>query len=159
MRFKPGLKSEWLIIDEKSGESTEEDDVIVTERGESGIERLGRSWRREMGSLFQRQDEGYGKEWSVIRNEDNVGGRAGMTYDNRMNRWWRAGAARKLNRDEVMQVRTLSACEDFACEGCNQCMSCRTSNHLIEGSAYSKFCSLSFRDKYYTSFSPYAFNK
>jgi len=51
-----------LIIDEKSGESTEEDDVIVTERGESGIERLGRSWRREMGSLFQRQDEGYGKE-------------------------------------------------------------------------------------------------
>jgi len=36
-------------------------------------------WRRELGSWFQRQGEAYRKERSVMRKEDDVGGRARVT--------------------------------------------------------------------------------
>ena len=40
-----------------------------------------RRWRREAGSWFQRRGEAYWKERSVIRREDDVGGRASVTRD------------------------------------------------------------------------------
>jgi len=49
--------------------------------GESDLERLVSGWRREAGSWFQRRWEAYWKEWSVIRREDNVDGRASVTKD------------------------------------------------------------------------------
>ena len=54
-------------------------------------------------------ETGYRKERSVIRNEDDVGGRARVTRDEE---WKRVSAARRLNRDEVMQIWRLGGCED-----------------------------------------------
>ena len=39
------------------------------------------TWRRELRSWFQRQGEAYRKQRSVVRNEDDVGGRARVTRD------------------------------------------------------------------------------
>ena len=76
--FEPGVRGsyglwEWWV-DRKSrcGRS---------KKGESEIERLGWGWWREVGSWFQRQAEAYLKERSVMRNEDDVGGRARVTSD------------------------------------------------------------------------------
>jgi len=49
--------------------------------GKSEIEGLEWGWRRELGSWSQRQGEAYRKERSVIRNEDDIGGRARITRD------------------------------------------------------------------------------
>jgi len=46
-------RSEW-VMDDESGETTEEDDVTGVGRGESEIERLEWGWWREAGSWFQR---------------------------------------------------------------------------------------------------------
>jgi len=52
-------KSEGVMVDE-SGESIEPiEEVPLKELGESELERLVRSWRREAGSWFQRRGEAY----------------------------------------------------------------------------------------------------
>jgi len=43
-------------------------------RDKSETEGLEWGWRRELWSQFQRQGEAYQKEWSVICNQDDVGG-------------------------------------------------------------------------------------
>jgi len=60
----------WVERDRKSGRSRKRQ-----------VERLRRGWRREVGSWFQRQDEAYRKERSVVRNENDVGGRARQIYN------------------------------------------------------------------------------
>jgi len=84
------LRQEWTskwVRGNKNGESTEEDDVIGIRRSyrqtdrESGSRSLGWCWAREAGSWFQRHDAVYWKEWLVIHNEDDVGGRAWVTVD------------------------------------------------------------------------------
>jgi len=49
--------------------------------GKSKTEGLEWGWRRELGSWFQRHGEAYRKEWSIIRNDDDSGGRAWVTRD------------------------------------------------------------------------------
>ena len=44
-----------------------------------------------------------------MRNEDDVGGRARVTTDEER-------VLRRLNKDEVMQIRRLGGCEDFVSE-------------------------------------------
>jgi len=103
--FKPGVKSKGVTDDEwwinrgrRCGRSR---------KSESDIEKLGWRWRRELWrSWFHRQGEAHRKERSVMRNEDDVGGRAS---DER----WRASAARRMTRDEVTQIWRLSGCEDL----------------------------------------------
>ena len=69
-------------MDDKSGESMElMEEVPLKELGDAELERLVRGWRREAGSWFQRRGEAYWKERSVIRREDDVGGRASVTRD------------------------------------------------------------------------------
>ena len=59
-------------MDDESGESMQPiEEVPLVELGESELERLVRSWRREAGSWFQRRGEAYWKERSVIRREDD----------------------------------------------------------------------------------------
>ena len=65
-------------MDDDSGESTGVDDVAGVGRDESELEWLVRSCRRETGR-FQRRGEAYRKERSVIRKEDDVGGRVRVT--------------------------------------------------------------------------------
>jgi len=68
-----------------------------TDRTETEGLRWG--WRRELGSWFQRPGKVYRKERSVIRSEDDVGGRARVTRDEEWvlrggwteMRWWRYG--------------------------------------------------------------------
>jgi len=105
--FKWEMKDWGSFVDSESVESREEDDVTGVGRGESEIERLGWRWRREVGSWFQRDRDAYRKERSVIRNEDDVGGRARVTRDEERvlregwteMRWWRYGG--------LVVVRTL----------------------------------------------------
>jgi len=68
-----------------------------TEKSETKGVKWG--WRTELG-WFQRHDEEYLKKRSVIRNEDDVGGRARVTRNEE--RVLRGGW--NLNRDEVMQM-------------------------------------------------------
>ena len=49
--------------------------------GKSETEGLEWGWRRELGSWFQSQGEAYQKDRSVIRSEDDVGGRVRVTRD------------------------------------------------------------------------------
>jgi len=85
-------------MDDESGELTQENYVTGIGRGESEIERLGSGWSREARSWFQ-----------DISNEDDIGGPA------RAKRW-RASAARRLNRDKVMQIWRLGDWEEFVSE-------------------------------------------
>ena len=57
------------------------EEMTLKELGESELERLVRGWRREARSWFQRLEEAYWKERSVIRREDDVDGRASVTKD------------------------------------------------------------------------------
>jgi len=57
------------------------EEVPLKELGDAELERLVRGWWREAGSWFQRREEAYWKEWSVIRREDDVDGRASVTKD------------------------------------------------------------------------------
>ena len=69
-------------MDDESGESMEPmEEVLLKGLGEAELERLVRGWWREAGSWFQRRGEAYWKERSVIRREDGVDGRAGVTKD------------------------------------------------------------------------------
>jgi len=70
-------------MDDESDESVEPmEEVSLNELGESELERLVRGWRTEAGSWFQRREEAYWKERSVIlREEDDVDGRASVTKD------------------------------------------------------------------------------
>jgi len=63
-------------MDGESGEWTEWEDVVGAWTGRTETEGLEWGWRREIGSLFQRQGKAYRKEWSVIGREDDIGGRA-----------------------------------------------------------------------------------
>jgi len=74
------LSREWKregVMDGESGELTGN----WAWTGKSETERLEWCWWRELGNWFQRQGEAYRKEWSVIRNEDDVGGRVRVTRD------------------------------------------------------------------------------
>jgi len=76
-----GWKSEGVTGDE-SGEWMElMEEVPLKELGEAELEILVRGWRREAGSWFQRREEAYCKEQSVIRREVDVDGRASVTKD------------------------------------------------------------------------------
>ena len=69
-------------MDDESGESMElMEKMPLKELGEAELERLVRGWRRGAGSWFQRREEAYWKEQSVIRREDDVDGRASVTKD------------------------------------------------------------------------------
>ena len=69
-------------MDDESGESMGlMEEVPLKELGEAELERLVRGWRREARSWFQRREEAYWKERSVIRREDDVDGRASVTKD------------------------------------------------------------------------------
>ena len=69
-------------MDDESGESMElMEEVPLKELGDAELDRLVRGWWREAGSWFQRRGEAYWKERSVIRREDDVGGRASVTRD------------------------------------------------------------------------------
>ena len=69
-------------MDGESGESMElMEEVPLIELGDAELERLVCGWWREAGSWFQRWGEGYWKERSVIRREDDVDGRASVTKD------------------------------------------------------------------------------
>jgi len=57
------------------------EEVPLKELGDAELERLVRGWWREAGRWFQRRGEAYWKEWSVIRREDDVDGRASVTKD------------------------------------------------------------------------------
>jgi len=72
---------------------------VETEREDSEVEW---GWRSEGGSWFQRHGEAYRKERSVIRREDDVGGRVRVTSMmseccGEVERWW-GGADMKLWR-------------------------------------------------------------
>jgi len=72
-------------MDDQSGKSMEPmEEVPLEGLGESELERLVRGWRREAGSWLQRRGEAEWKEWSVIRREDDVDGRASVTKDESM---------------------------------------------------------------------------
>ena len=69
-------------MDDESCESVEpKEEVPLVRLGEAALERLVRGWRREAGSWFQRREEAYWKERSVIRREDDVDGRASVSKD------------------------------------------------------------------------------
>ena len=79
--FKPGMKEwrgdgwwEWWV-------DGADEEMPLKEMGEAELERLVRGWWRGAGSWFQRRWEAYWKERSVIRNEDDVDGRASVTKD------------------------------------------------------------------------------
>jgi len=74
-------------MDGDNGELTEWEDVIGAWTGKSETEELEWGWRRELGSWFQRQGEAYRKERSVMRSEDDVGGRARVTRDEEQVLW------------------------------------------------------------------------
>jgi len=63
-------------------------------------------YKQEVDS--REKGEAYRKERSVIRNKDDVGGRARATMQR-----WRASAARKLNSDEITQIWRLGGCNKF----------------------------------------------
>jgi len=85
-------------MDGESDELTEWGDVAGAWAGKSETEGLEWGWRRDLGSWFQRHGEAYLRERSVsayahgykmsfylitmvMRNEDDVGGRARVTRD------------------------------------------------------------------------------
>ena len=77
------LSLEWKsegVMDNESGESMEPmEQVPLIQVSEAELERLVRGWRRGAGSWFQRRQEAYWKERSVIRKEDDVDRRASVT--------------------------------------------------------------------------------
>jgi len=68
-------------MDGESGELTDWENVVGAWTGKSKTEGPEWGWRRELGSWFQRHGEAYLKKRWVIRNEDDVGGRARVTRD------------------------------------------------------------------------------
>ena len=89
-----------------SMESTEE--MLQEELDESELERfIVRGWRERSRELIPetRGSKAYWKEWSVIRWDDDVDGRAWPKI--------KSDAARRLNCDEVMQIWMLGGCENF----------------------------------------------
>ena len=106
-----GLSRQWKnegVMDGESGKLTQWEDVVGAGKSESETEKLGRVWRGEVGSWFQRHGEEYRKERSIIRSEDDVGGRVKVTRDQERvlregwteMRWWRYGGC--------VVVRTLT---------------------------------------------------
>ena len=96
--FKLGVKERsygWIEITE------------VEREGEESV--VEWDWCSEGGSWFQRNGEAYRKEQSVIRREDDVGGRARVTTY----KWWGASVAGRLNGDEVVQIWRFGGGEDF----------------------------------------------
>jgi len=102
-----GLRREWKcegVMDDESGESTEEDDVTSVGRGESEMERLG-CWSRKL--IAETRWGRLKRTTSYTR--DDVGGRATVTR-------WKASVARRLNRDEFMQIQRLGGCRSLVCK-------------------------------------------
>ena len=84
--FEPRVKEWWMTT------------VVMT---------IEMSWQvNESGSWFQRWGDAYLNEWSVIFNEEIVGGRES---DNR----WGAGTAGGLNRDQIVKIARLTGCNNF----------------------------------------------
>ena len=79
--LEPGWKRQG-VMDGKSGELTEWEDVVGAWTGRTETEGLEWGWRRELGSWFQIQGEAYRQERSVIRRQDDVAGQARVIRDN-----------------------------------------------------------------------------